>query len=389
MTDCLKHADTYYDQYTSSAGTKFPVKWSAPEVLNGNKFSSKSDEYFLCGGFSLIHTMIEGKHQYEVGNILTHTPSNFASKGDRLVMINDEVTQDLPPNLLVEILSSGSPRLTMHQATTNEKEKNCLETESIQSFQKERANLSFSLDMVRETCMDKDNLPGTKDSEQNSDNTEDNSSVEEVLLISMSNTSVAVVRGRGCDPEHTCSKCDSTGCTISDILMAANHCEMKSVCEEYVKKISERDPVWIQSLLQTTICPKYITPKSSSTSANITISYYRSNILADLGKGVPVVLNFSNSNNFLKCIYQQDKAVLTVECCDKTKLQSICKDDPTKWPFVFYMTSAMDNCRHFESAAYSGWFIHGKHNLVDVGKGTSENVMGCNFYIIICSSNSL
>nr|AAB34829.1 LPTK25=cytoplasmic tyrosine protein kinase/Src28C homolog [Hirudo medicinalis=leeches, Annelida, embryonic, Peptide, 56 aa] [Hirudo medicinalis] len=30
------------NEYMSSAGTKFPVRWSAPEVLNYTRFSSKS-----------------------------------------------------------------------------------------------------------------------------------------------------------------------------------------------------------------------------------------------------------------------------------------------------------------------------------------------------------
>ncbi|XP_066999606.1 tyrosine-protein kinase Btk isoform X2 [Anabrus simplex] len=46
------------DQYTSSGGTKFPIKWAPPEVLNFTRFSSKSDvwaygvlmwEVFTCG----------------------------------------------------------------------------------------------------------------------------------------------------------------------------------------------------------------------------------------------------------------------------------------------------------------------------------------------------
>ena len=31
------------DEYTSSQGSKFPVKWAPPEVLNFTRFSSKSD----------------------------------------------------------------------------------------------------------------------------------------------------------------------------------------------------------------------------------------------------------------------------------------------------------------------------------------------------------
>lgn len=31
------------DQYTSSGGTKFPIKWAPPEVLDYTRFSSKSD----------------------------------------------------------------------------------------------------------------------------------------------------------------------------------------------------------------------------------------------------------------------------------------------------------------------------------------------------------
>jgi tyrosine-protein kinase Tec len=31
------------DEYTATEGTKFPIKWAAPEVINYAKFSSKSD----------------------------------------------------------------------------------------------------------------------------------------------------------------------------------------------------------------------------------------------------------------------------------------------------------------------------------------------------------
>ncbi len=31
------------DEYTSSGGAKFPIKWAPPEVLHYTRFSSKSD----------------------------------------------------------------------------------------------------------------------------------------------------------------------------------------------------------------------------------------------------------------------------------------------------------------------------------------------------------
>ena len=39
------------DEYTASEGTKFPIKWAAPEVITHAKFSSKSDVWSFgkCG----------------------------------------------------------------------------------------------------------------------------------------------------------------------------------------------------------------------------------------------------------------------------------------------------------------------------------------------------
>ncbi|XP_078087954.1 tyrosine-protein kinase ITK/TSK-like [Mustelus asterias] len=51
------------DQYTSSSGSKFPVKWSAPEVFRYSKFSSKSDVWSF--GVLIWEVFSEGKMPYE------------------------------------------------------------------------------------------------------------------------------------------------------------------------------------------------------------------------------------------------------------------------------------------------------------------------------------
>uniref|UniRef100_A0A8C4T3G0 Tyrosine-protein kinase n=1 Tax=Erpetoichthys calabaricus TaxID=27687 RepID=A0A8C4T3G0_ERPCA len=51
------------DQYTSSLGSKFPVKWSAPEVIQYSKFSSKSDVWSF--GVVMWEVFSEGKMPYE------------------------------------------------------------------------------------------------------------------------------------------------------------------------------------------------------------------------------------------------------------------------------------------------------------------------------------
>uniref|UniRef100_A0A8C9RLF2 Tyrosine-protein kinase n=2 Tax=Scleropages formosus TaxID=113540 RepID=A0A8C9RLF2_SCLFO len=51
------------DQYTSSSGTKFPVKWSPPEVFNFCKYSSKSDVWSF--GVLMWEVFTEGKMPFE------------------------------------------------------------------------------------------------------------------------------------------------------------------------------------------------------------------------------------------------------------------------------------------------------------------------------------
>ncbi|NWH59111.1 TXK kinase, partial [Geococcyx californianus] len=51
------------DEYISSSGAKFPVKWSAPEVFHFNKYSSKSDVWSF--GVLMWEVFTEGKMPFE------------------------------------------------------------------------------------------------------------------------------------------------------------------------------------------------------------------------------------------------------------------------------------------------------------------------------------
>ncbi|XP_036417001.1 uncharacterized protein LOC118800933 [Colossoma macropomum] len=310
----------------------------------------------LCGGVSLLHTMVDGKHHYEVKNVLTHIRSTFARKGDKILKINDVETKDLPPEEFTSMLSSGFFSLTIHQASIKNDIGECMESDAMRPYRKEKITLHFSMAMVREECLEgEENGMDPAMSDWESDYTEDD---QELLLVSMKETSIAVMSGRGCDPENPCNNCGSDGCNLNEIVVAADTCKVTSVGREYIKKFGEQKQ-WI-SLVKSN-------PDQTSLSAEITIYYYMSNILPDLGRGAPVVLNFTDSDNFLKCSFENGEVVLKIECCgEKSQLRKICKDDKETWPFVFYMTTAKDNTQHFESAAHKGWFIQTRPAKISV-----------------------
>ncbi|KAF7696365.1 hypothetical protein HF521_006459 [Silurus meridionalis] len=68
------------DQYLSSSGAKFPVKWSPPEVFNFCRYSSKSDVWSF--GVLMWEVFTEGKMPFE--NNLNHEVVTMVMQGHRL-----------------------------------------------------------------------------------------------------------------------------------------------------------------------------------------------------------------------------------------------------------------------------------------------------------------
>uniref|UniRef100_A0AAX7ULH0 Tyrosine-protein kinase n=1 Tax=Astatotilapia calliptera TaxID=8154 RepID=A0AAX7ULH0_ASTCA len=68
------------DQYTSSSGAKFPVKWSPPEVFNFCKYSSKSDVWSY--GVLMWEVFTEGRMPFEQSP--NHEVVTLVTQGHRL-----------------------------------------------------------------------------------------------------------------------------------------------------------------------------------------------------------------------------------------------------------------------------------------------------------------
>ncbi|XP_041820464.1 tyrosine-protein kinase Tec isoform X3 [Chelmon rostratus] len=68
------------DQYTSSSGAKFPVKWSPPEVFNFCRYSSKSDVWSY--GVLMWEVFTEGRMPFEQSQ--NHEVVTLVTKGHRL-----------------------------------------------------------------------------------------------------------------------------------------------------------------------------------------------------------------------------------------------------------------------------------------------------------------
>ncbi|XP_060767575.1 uncharacterized protein LOC132875025 isoform X2 [Neoarius graeffei] len=169
----------------------------------------------------------------------------------------------------------------------DEKNDECLEFDS-----KKENFLHFYLAMVRDTHLDEKENP--EESECSTDGPEDS------------------IEGK-CSVDEVLSKGENYGMTWCT---STKH-QFESVCQSIIKD-AESCQVMIQSLGYIVIRPELFPPRikracmNHSNSDRVTIFYYNCP-MKDHRNGRPVTLNFSGSDQFLKCTDKDGKAVLTLE----------------------------------------------------------------------------
>ncbi|XP_041730570.1 uncharacterized protein LOC121562340 isoform X1 [Coregonus clupeaformis] len=344
------------------------------------------------GGISILHTEENGKHHYEVEKVLKFKKEGqgggaFARKGDKLLMINGVNLQDLSPKAFVKILTEGNPMLTVHQASRAPHPERCPEegpgagagAGALHPVSKESTMLSFSLEMKREDDLgdlESDSYRPKEDLPEEEVNEVDGE-VDDLFLVAMTNTRISVVRGRGCSAGSSCHNCGKSDCNFNEVVMVAESSKVTLVSRGMgnLENVKQLDNIFIENYFYHTYLRRKPTrrmqsiPSLSTTPEKITIYHYKSDCVDGEFRGVPVVLNFTSSNCFLKCVKDGERVSLCVEACDKHRLKSIRKDDEEIQPFVFHMKAEMSRQRRFESAYCQGWFIHTSNETkVDLGK---------------------
>ncbi|KAJ8351845.1 hypothetical protein SKAU_G00233210 [Synaphobranchus kaupii] len=343
------------------------------------------------GGVSILHKVLQGKHQYEVDHLVKykrgHVAEPFLRKGDKLLKINGHDLENLTPETFAEMLTKGSPMLTVHQSSRETPQEKCEEQRGMYPFNKEQTIMQLSLEMRRgeELEEEQEENGGEDDSGQPNGEKEHSEGgnqshlgeLDDLLLVSMTKTSISIVKGRGCNADSPCDDCGGTGCNFSDVVMVAESTKLTLVSRGITNFLQERvrDNILIKSLVH----DMYIynrdrtatMSRHSQSNAEISIYYYKSDCVDGEFLGAPVVLNFTGTESFLKCNNQDDKVILSIESCDKKNLKHITTGDQVTWPFVFYMKGG--DKRRFESANCPGWFINSKNENVAVKHCSAED----------------
>uniref|UniRef100_A0A8C9RM13 Interleukin-1 n=1 Tax=Scleropages formosus TaxID=113540 RepID=A0A8C9RM13_SCLFO len=327
------------------------------------------DESPVTGGVSILHSFAHGQHHYQVEKVVKHKMGwghgSFVRRGDKLLQINGISLQNLPPEAFAQMLTENAPILVSARGRSSK----------IYPFSKEHTVLCFSMEMKKMDALEDE---GGKDRGTSEDEVPRNGSqsclLENLLLVTMTKTRFSIIAGRGCDKGKLCQDQSCKDCHL-DVVMEAKSCkitqgELRVSLLQEIHFLQEKalENIFIHSLMSDKCIQNRFRNARMSSRSKITIYYYKSDIVDGEFKGVPVVLNFSGTDCFLKCTDSDGKAVLSIEVrnCEKSKLRSISTKDKDILAFVFYMKASQPDARHFESANCPGWCLSAKKEEVGV-----------------------
>ncbi|KAM8762482.1 uncharacterized protein AB9X84_007232 isoform 2-T2 [Acanthopagrus schlegelii] len=336
------------------------------------------------GGVLINHQIQEGKHQYEVENVVKYKRASggkpFARRGDKLMQINGIDVQDLTPEELAQMLADGNPKLTVHKSGRMKEhpQPSSPAEETLRPFSKESTVLSFCMEMKREEDLEENEMEqdgegrghvGTEDACKDTENGECSS---DLLIVTMTQTSISVVSGRGCEDGSPCQGCNGSGCTLNDVVVVAESSTVVLVPRGSGSfRVEKPSDVEIEHVATHYYLRGLCSQRALYASPNpekITIYSYKSNFVEKIFRGMPVVLNLTGSNCFVRCCKEGDSVRLQVETCEKQSLMQISKSDANALSYVFYMKSDRSKQRKFESALHLGWFIQIVNtDFVDMG----------------------
>uniref|UniRef100_A0A3Q3X882 Interleukin-1 beta n=1 Tax=Mola mola TaxID=94237 RepID=A0A3Q3X882_MOLML len=218
--------------------------------------------------------------------------------------------------------------------------------DNLYPFSKESMLLSFSMMMRRNKDLEENGVEqegaGREDTGMEKDVCKDeNENGGEYVIVSMKKTKISMLRSRGCKEGFCCSLCQVSRGSESFRLEKPLNVAIEHVASrQYLRGLCSQETLY-----------------ASPNPEKMTVYLYKSNNTEGNFRGMPVVLNFSETNCFLRCCKKEEKVLLQVETCEKQRLQQISKSDDSALSFVFYMKADRLKHRKFESALHLGWFI--------------------------------
>ncbi|XP_078101746.1 uncharacterized protein LOC144514661 [Sander vitreus] len=352
------------------------------------------------GGVLITHQLHEGKHQYDVKNVMKYKQAGggkaFVRKGDKLMQINGMDLQNLTPEELAQLLAKDNPMLTVHKASRMKAhtEQSFPAEDTLHPFSKESTILRFSMEMRRET--DLENEVGQEGEVKEDVGIEEdicqaenevNGERGDLLIVSMKKTSISVVTGRGCNSESPCNGCHGTGCTFNDVVLVAESSKVVLVPRggDSIKQVkSLKSPIEhvVSHYYMRAVCSQNIV-YASPNPEEMTIYLYKYFQTNTSFRGMPVVLNFSKTNCFLRCCKEGERVFLQVETCEKQRLKTISMSDESTLSFVFYMKADRTSRRKFESALHGGWFIQIDNRFESVDMATLDGGTGDESFLFL------